>query len=132
MKTLRIQLLFLGPKLAASKNFGSAPCETELAMEYVQKDNRMFFHLIFVRFAQAAEKFCNYEFDGCNCLLDYKFNIYGKKKFVIRIMVFPLDDNFVFGDFFFFCRRQQKKTHPKKKILTNKRSYSSNETRIYL
>ena len=47
--------------------------------------------------------------------------------------MFPLDDNFVFGDIFFlwliffFGRRPKKKySANKKKILTNKRSYSSN------
>ena len=47
--------------------------------------------------------------------------------------MFPLDDNFVFGDifflwliFFFWPKAEKKNTLPKKKILTNKRSYSSN------
>ena len=46
--------------------------------------------------------------------------------------MFPLDDNFVFGDiffcgwYFFFGRRQKKILSQQKKILTNKRSYSSN------
>ena len=54
--------------------------------------------------------------------------------FIIRIMVFPLDDNFVFGDNFFFLADNfffaegDKKNYSakKKKLLTNKRSYSSN------
>ena len=49
-------------------------------------------------------------------------------------MVFPLDDNFVFGDNFFFLADNfffaegDKKNYSakKKKLLTNKRSYSSN------
>ena len=57
---------------------------------------------------------------------------------IIRIMVFPLDDNFVFGDNFFswliifFSPKATKKiTQPtKKKLLTNKRSYSSNGNTI--
>ena len=40
--------------------------------------------------------------------------------------MFPLDDNFVFGDFFFWPKAKKKNTQPRKKILTNKRSYSSN------
>ena len=38
--------------------------------------------------------------------------------------MFPLDDNFVFGDIFFLWLK--KYSANKKKILTNKRSYSSN------
>ena len=53
-------------------------------------------------------------------------------------MVFPLDDNFVFGDNFFFLADNfffaegDKKNYSamKKKLLTNKRSYSSNGNTI--
>ena len=53
-------------------------------------------------------------------------------------MVFPLDDNFVFGDNFFFladnfffAEGDKKNYSPKKKkLLTNKRSYSSNGNTI--
>ena len=55
------------------------------------------------------------------------------KNFIIEIMVFPLDDNFVFGDFFFFWliiffspKATKKLLSQEKKLLTNKRSYSSN------
>ena len=59
-------------------------------------------------------------------------------KFIIRIMVFPLDDNFVFGDNFFFWliiffspKATKKITQPrKKKLYTNKRIYSSNGNTI--
>ena len=61
-----------------------------------------------------------------------------KNEVIIRIMVFPLDDNFVFGDNFFFWliiffspKATKKITQPrKKKLLTNKRSYSSNGNTI--
>ena len=53
-------------------------------------------------------------------------------------MVFPLDDNFVFGDNFFslgdnffFAEGDKKNYSPKEtKLLTNKRSYSSNGNTI--
>ena len=69
---------------------------------------------------------------------DFKGEGFFLKLYIIRIMVFPLDDNFVFGDNFFsfgdnfFFAEGDKKNYSgkKNKLLTNKRSYSSNGNTI--